>query len=50
MTNIPSLIAYRSYYFKFKNILEMGLMDMPTCNIALTGIAKDLGIINPVLL
>ncbi len=48
--NISQLITYKSYFYKFKELSDQGVLEINVCNIALVGIAKDLEVANPVLL
>ena len=48
--NIINLVTYRRLLLNFKLAYEDGVFDIATCNIALVGIARDLNIMNPILL
>ena len=48
--NISSLVIYRKYFLNFKSAMDDGVIDLQAANIALVGIARDLKILNPVLL
>ena len=48
---VSNLVTYKFYYQKFKELYNQGGWEsVEVFNIALVGIAKDLGVMNPVLL
>lgn len=48
--NIDSTIRYGTAFSVMKSIFERGILELEVCNNALIGIAKELGVLNPVLL
>ena len=47
---LNSTVKYNRAFSVVKSLLEKGVLSIEVCNNALVGIAKELGVLNPILL
>ena len=48
--NISAYVDYNRAFLTIKEMYEKAILELEICNNALRGIAKELGIMNPILL
>ena len=48
--NISAYVDYNRVFLTIKEMYEKAILELEICNNALRGIAKELGIMNPILL